>query len=323
MITCYYKKGAQIHDVVVAAQEALPPKSLWIDLQQPTTEERNWIAQSLSITLPSPEDMQAIEASNRMHTAGHVTYLTIDLLVGAETMQPSLDVMMMIALPQSMVTLRFCTPKSINTFAMRVKQQPDLLVTAEDGVLAMLDAITDRIADFLESLGRDADKLSMQIFRRGKSGVKEKQLQDILENIGMVGDTTHKIRESISGLARLMTFLGHRKSLPLTKDQIIKFDALKEDIASLAEHAQFILQETAFLLDATLGQINIEQNNIIKFMSFIMVAFTPPTFFASMWGMNFHNMPEYAFTWGYPMAWGVMILSALIPVIYFVKKKWL
>jgi len=323
MITCYHKKGTQIVEVVVAAGDSLPAKSLWIDLQQPTTEERNWIAQSLSINLSSPEDMQAIEASNRMHISGNATYLTVDLLVGSDTMQPALDVMMMVATPHSMITMRFCAPKSINTFAMRVKQQPELLVTAEDGVLSMLDAITDRIADLLESLGRDADKLSTQIFRRGKDGVKEKQLQDILENLGMVGDTTHKIRESISGLARLMTFLGHRKSLPLTKDQIIKFDALKEDIASLAEHAQFILQETTFLLDATLGQINIEQNNIIKFMSFVMVVFTPPTFFASMWGMNFHNMPEYAFAYGYPMAWCIMILSALIPVLYFARKKWL
>ena len=98
---------------------------------------------------------------------------------------------------------------------------------------------------------------------------------------------------------------------------------MENDLRSLSEHAQFVAHETAFLLDATLGQINIEQNNIIKIFSLVMVAFTPPTFFASMWGMNFHNMPEYALDAGYPIALSIMAVSAIMPLIYFKKRGWM
>lgn len=124
-------------------------------------------------------------------------------------------------------------------------------------------------------------------------------------------------------MIRLVTFLGPQLTQRLNQEQLATFKAVETDARSLAEHAQVLAQETQFLLDATLGQINVEQNNIIKIFSVVMVAFTPPTFFASMWGMNFHNMPEYGWNWGYAAALGVMVVSAIIPLVYFRRRGWM
>ncbi len=323
MIVVYTRQGDVISDAPMLKGQALPANAIWFDLQSPDEGELNFVSQALNIHLPTIADMQAIEASSRLYTRNGTTYLTVDVLAGSDSPNPVLDALLIAVTSSCIVTVRSCEPKSVSTFANRIKEYPDLFVTVEDGLLAILDAITDRIADILEVLGKTADTLSVSIFRSGRAMPEEKRLQEILQGIGRVGDTAHKIRDSISGITRLMAYLGPLLTPHLNAGQMAKYQALDRDVISLADHAQFVMQETSFLLDATLGQINIEQNNIIKILSVVMVAFTPPTFFASMWGMNFHNMPEYAFEWGYPMAWGVMIISALIPIFYFKKRGWL
>jgi magnesium transporter len=323
MIIAYTRTNDKISDQEFKVGQTLPENTIWLDLQTPSDDERNHIAKALGIELPTILEMQEIEASNRLYTDKKSIFLTIDILAGADTPNPTLDALLIAATPSCLVTMRNCQPKSVNTFATRIKQQPELFATIEDGLLAILDAITDRIADILEVLGKGADTLSQQIFRRGQTQPEEKRLQEILLGIGRVGDTTHKVRDSISGISRLVAYLGPVLTPRLTTEQAAKFTALDRDVSSLREHTQFINEETTFLLDATLGQINIEQNNIIKILSIVMVAFTPPTFFASMWGMNFHNMPEYNWEYGYPMAWCVMIVSAIFPILYFKKRNWL
>ncbi|MFY9288903.1 MAG: magnesium transporter CorA family protein [Alphaproteobacteria bacterium] len=324
MITAYAKENGRFTPINLSKGEMPPEGTAWIDLLNPENNERIFISTALGIDLPTVLEMQEIEASSRLYTEGKATYLTIDVLVGSDTPDPVLDVLLVAMTPNCLVTMRYCEPHAITTFANRIKNQPDLFASVDDGLLAFLDAITDRVADILEVLGRGVDNLSRQIFHRAHTaGQKEKQLQDILQGIGRAGDTTHKIRDSINGMARLITFLGPRVTPRLNTEQLIKFQALDRDVNSLGEHAQFVAQETSFLLDATLGQINIEQNNILKIMSVVMVAFTPPTFFASMWGMNFHNIPEYSWSKGYLLAWAVMLMSCVLPLMYFRRRGWL
>lgn len=323
MIIAYTRDNGRISEVTLTQSQPLPTNTIWVDLQSPEDAEREFIAKALNVNLPTIADMQAIEASSRLHHENKTLYLTLDVLTGADTPNPILDALLIAATSSCLITVRSCQPKSVSTFATRIKKQPELFTNIEDGLLAILDAITDRIADILEALGKNSDTLSQQIFRRGDPKQQEKRLQEILLGIGRVGDTTHKVRDSISGVSRLVAYLGPILTAHLTAEQLAKFQALDRDVTSLREHTQFINEEATFLLDATLGQINIEQNNIIKILSIVMVAFTPPTFFASMWGMNFHDMPEYAWTFGYPMAWCVMIVSAAFPILYFKKRGWL
>src|SRR5262249_8885884 len=156
--------------------------------------------------------------------------------------------------------------------------------SVEDGLLTLLDCITDRIADILETMGRQVDDLSRQIFHVQEAKTeqrKEHHLQDILHGIGRTGDNTHKIRASINSRTLLSTFVGARLVPRLNVEQTSKYRAVENDLRSLGEHAQFLAHETTFLLDATLGQINIEQNNIIKIFSVVAVIFLPPTLCAS------------------------------------------
>ncbi|HEU0118793.1 MAG TPA: magnesium transporter CorA family protein [Alphaproteobacteria bacterium] len=321
MITAYTRKNGKVASTEWSKGQPLPSDTIWVDLFKPEDGERDAISQLIGASLPTMAEMQEIETSSRFYVEGDALFMTIDVVAGAETPNPILDVLLIAQTPKCLVTTRYSELCSIATYTNRIKQQSDLFATSEDGLLTLLDAITDRIADILETLGRDVENLSQQIFKI-RSGKKEKRMQDILGGVGHAGSVTHKIRGSIEGMTRLLSFLAPRLSPRLNADQMAKLQAVKGDAAALSDHAQFVAQETSFLLDATLGQINVEQNNILKIMSVVMVAFTPPTFLASLWGMNFHDIPEYNWAWGYPMAWAVMIVTAIIPVIYFKKKGW-
>ena len=192
-------------------------------------------------------------------------------------------------------------------------------------LIALLEAIVDRLADILERAGRDIDGISRDVFQhKGAKPTKSQDFQKVLEAIGRKGDLTSNIRDSLVTLERLVGFLGQgtmqRKS---GKDVRERIKTLARDVRSLADHASFLSQKITFLLDATLGMINIEQNAIIKIFSVAAVVFLPPTLIASIYGMNFQFMPELDEVYGYPMALGLMVLSAILPYVYFKRRGWL
>ncbi len=336
MITVYYRTDDGIACRELETGEAFPARMLWVDLLHPDETERALVAALLGLNLPTRSQMAEIEVSSRLRADGHAAYLTTDVLVGSETPDPEIGDLTVVVAPGCLLTLRYSEPRALAMFAYRIQNQAQLFATQEDGLLAMLDAIVDRTADVLEAIGRRVDDLSLQIFRRGpeeqtidrrsaKPGRKrkEKQLQEILQGIGRAGDMNHKVRDSVNGMIRLVTFLGPILTHRLNNEQMKKFKALDRDLRSLSEHAQSSAHETSFLLDATLGQINIEQNAIIKIFSVVSVVFMPPTLFASIWGMNFHAIPELSWSWGYYMALGVMVASAVLPLAYFRRRGWL
>lgn len=335
MITAYTREGNHVLPQTLEHGTMPPADTLWVDLLNPDDHERIFISTALGIDLPNVQEMQEIEASSRLYAEGDALYLTTDIMVGFDTPDPELGTLLAVLAGGKLVTVRYCEPRAISIFADRIKNQPALFTTADDGLLALLDAMTDRTADILETLGRQIDDLSRHIFRPTETqGVKstknnqqparrEKRLQEILMGIGRAGDTTHKIRDSINDMMRLVTFLGYRLCPRLNTEQLAKHRALEIDLRSLSEHAQFMAHETTFLLDATLGQINIEQNAIIKIFSIVSVVFLPPTLFASIWGMNFQHMPELSSPHGYAIAIGVILVSALMPLAFFKHKGWL
>jgi magnesium transporter len=172
----------------------------------------------------------------------------------------------------------------------------------------------------LESATADLESISRDIFR--KDAVRGgDDLKDILQRVGRAGDLATKAKDSLLGLSRVLLFLGSQTGI--RKDSKVRMKTLMRDANSIAEHATFLSTKVAFLLDATLGMINIEQNNVIKILTVASVAFLPPMLIASMYGMNFAEMPELHWRWGYPVAVGAMFLSAIAPFLYFRSKKWL
>ncbi len=337
MITIHARIGNRLIRQRLTEDMAMPPETVWIDLHEPTEAERRQIASALAIDLPTREEMKEIEASSQLYVEDGCIYLTTPLINQVETSHPEHGELTFVLAPRHLVTMRYTNPRSFATFVARAQRQLDLMATPEDVLLGLLDAVIDRLADVLELIGARIDALSSQVFEAsartdaaGSSGGsrragarKPRTLQEVLSAIGRAGDLNHKVRASLAGLNRLMAFFGTVSQARLTKDQKLQVKTLTRDLRSLNEQAGFLAQEANFLLDASLGLINIEQNNIVKIMSVAAVAFLPPTLIASIYGMNFRFMPELTWAYGYPVAIGLMALSAIIPIIYFLRKGWL
>jgi magnesium transporter len=224
--------------------------------------------------------------------------------------------------------VRYYESKAIPLFAQRLLRQPNL--QCEDVLLGLLEALVNRIADILEKLSVDLDSVSRLIFEerpgteRRRAG-ERRDLQVVLKLLGRNEDLASTARESLMGLNRMVRFLlnlTEEEALRFGKERKARLKTLTRDIDSLNEHAAFELHKVNFLLDATLGMINIEQNRIIKLFSVAAVVFLPPTLIASVYGMNFDVMPELKWVFGYPAALVAMVLSAVLPYWYFKNKGW-
>jgi magnesium transporter len=185
--------------------------------------------------------------------------------------------------------------------------------------------VIDRAADILERIGLEVDRVSHDIFEPDNAATGQAlSYKDILKAIGSKGDLTSKVRESLVSIGRLLLFLANEaEGMRWHKDVRLQLQANQRDVLSLSDHATYLSNKITFLLDAMLGVVTIEQNNIIKIFSIAAVALMPPTLIASIYGMNFKHMPELEWIYGYPYAVGLMICSAILPFVIFKWKKWL
>ncbi len=329
MITVHVRADARVIQQPLGPGDPLPPGTVWIDLLHPDEAERAHIARLTGCELPTREEMKEIEASSQTYVENDAIFLTASVIARADSPNPEQGELTFVLTRAHMITLRYTEPRSVATFAARAHRHPELLACAEDALLGILDAVIDRLADVLELIGVRIDALSAQVFNEkleAKGGARRRQpdeLQEVLRGIGRAGDLTHKVRDSLAGLDRLVAFLTSVAGGRLDKEQKTALKTLTRDLRSLNEHAGFLAHEANFLLDATLGLINIEQNAIIKIFSVVAVAFLPPTLIASAYGMNFVYMPELQWKYGYPLAVLMMVLSAAIPLWYFRRRGWL
>ena len=334
MITSYGIDGGRTFRRTLETGQLLPEGTVWIDMLHPTEEERAAIAGLVGIDLPTHEEMKEIEVSSRLYVENASIYMTTPVITRADTEYPGLGVVTFIltngiSKGGYLVTVRYVEPKSIDTFASRLNRQPELIAGAEAALLGLLDAVVGRVADLLELIGSRLDGIGRRVFddplpaKSKEAARKPDALREVMRDIGRVGDLTNKVRDSLAGLDRLATYLATISTGRLNKEQRALLKSLNRDLRSLGEHAGYLSQQTNFLLDATLGVINIEQNSIIKIFSVVAVVFLPPTLIASSYGMNFHFMPELDESWGYPLALGLMVLSAILPLLYFRRRGWL
>ncbi|MBI3708761.1 MAG: magnesium/cobalt transporter CorA [Proteobacteria bacterium] len=312
--------------VDVSGPVQLPANAIWYDLFEPTPEDRARAEAALSIRIPTREEMREIEPSSRLYTEGEAIYMTATFFARADDPNPMSEPLTFILTRHSLVTLRYTDPRPIATYSARLMRLPCTRATCDEALTGLLETFVDRIADILEKLGADLDALSRQIFDATPASKKPRDMQAILRSLGRFDDLASTARESLMSLNRLLRFLlqtfesNTRKE---TKEQRTRVKTLMRDLGSLTEHAAFEAHKVNFLLDATLGFINIEQNTIIKIFSVAAVVFLPPTLIASIYGMNFKHIPELELVYGYPMAIGLMVLSAVLPYIYFKRKGWL
>ena len=301
-------------------------EAVWVDLLNPTQEEEKKVERALKFNVPTREEQQEIEASSRLYQENGAYFMTATLLYTTEQGDPRTTPATFILAGQRLVTVRYAEPRAFPIFVARCNRTETDLKSGPAVLIGLLETIIDRLADFIERLQAEVEGLSHSIFEPKGGGVasRQRRFDVLLRAIGREGEITSKARESAHSLGRLLTFLIHaanerKEGKPLQA----RIRTAARDVTSLTDYATFLSGKIIFLLDATLGSINIQQNDIIKIFSVAAVVFLPPTLIASIYGMNFHFMPELSWWFGYPLAIALMILAAVLPYLYFKRRGWL
>jgi magnesium transporter len=300
----------------------IPEEALWLDLLEPTQDEEKLVERELGIEVPTREEMKEIETSNRLYEDNGALYMTTTVAAQLDTDRPVATAVTFILTGSRLVTNRYLDTKPFQQFIAYAEKHPAACTSPLALLAGLVEAFSERIADVLERVGSDLDNLSGNIFaQRGNGTPDSRDLRRMIERIGFNGELNSKSRESLVSLGRMLMFV--QQSAPMTGEQRDRFHSISRDVTSLSDHASFLGTKASFLLEATLGLINIEQNNIIKIFSVVAVMLMPPTLVASIYGMNFHFMPELGWHLGYPWAILLMAVSGLVPYLFFRRRGWL
>jgi magnesium transporter len=325
MLSVYVASEAALKKVDLADAAALPESAVWIDMVKPTAEEDRAVERLAGIAVPTREDMQEIEISSRLYIEGGARYMTATLMCHSDTDMPRTTAVTFILAGHRLVTVRYDVPKPFALVEHKLARSCMPGITGEMVLMELVDAVIDRCADILEKVGADVDQVSHDIFEpESERHGHAKQYSQILITIGRKGDLTSKVRESLVSVGRVVTFLSAvMEGVKWSKDMREQLKTMQRDVASLTDHASYLSNKITFVLDAMLGVVNLEQNNIIKLFSVMAVVLMPPTLIASIYGMNFKAMPELEWAHGYPMALAMMLAAAVLPYFLFRWKKWL
>jgi len=328
MITVYGAECGHLAPLTWDDGAPLPATAIWIDLLSPTTAEEEAVERATGIDLPTQAKLQEIEMSSRLYQEGHARYMAATVMSKADQPHAEAEAIAFVVSPPLLITLRYTDPFAFGAFASRAMRQQGLVEGGGETILAgLLEAIVDRAADILEHVTLDLDRLSREVFRARVAGAGRAlpgvDLEEAVRRLGRSEDLTSKVQDSLSSIIRLLTFFGVAMASEVKKDYKARLKIIARDAHSIQEHATSLAQKGNFLLDATLGLINIEQTKIIKIFSVASVVFLPPTLIASIYGMNFKIIPELDLSLGYHMAIAMMLASAALPYYYFKRKRWL
>ena len=303
---------------------------VWFDLLNPTAEDVREVERATALHVPTREELSEIETSSRLRAVGEALYLSAPLVYRAEgTRMPGTTPAGFVLAPGVLVTIRFEALTAFTLFAERCAAEP--MADGPAAFVGLAEAIIDRMADVLEGVGGELDRISQRVFhtevkevsRLRRPAAEDADLRVLLRRIGAAGDLASRIRDGLLGIGRILPYVGGMRAAWLPPDLMRRLETARQDMASLADYDAHLLNKVQFLLDATIGLIGIEQNNVFKLLTVASVIGIPPTLIAGMYGMNFKGMPEYDWAWGYPYALLLLLLSAVIPWVWFKRKGWL
>jgi magnesium transporter len=321
-----------IHDFANATYQPwpgaseLPAGTSWIDALSPTPEETEFLKRTLGVETPSLPKMLEIESSSRLYRMRDAVCVTLPLPGHESDGTVAAHPLALIVTPSALLTVRYedlkpCDPLHLE--ALGVERAP---ASALGATIALLEGIVDHLADELELLTARLDERSRQIFSRPTGG-REKGLhgallKSVISDIGRLRAFSSQVEETLLTMARAVPFLRAELSARLTPETSARLDRIERDVQSLSSHEGRLSDKLQFLLDASLGLIGVEQNDIFKVLTIVSVIGIPPTLIASMYGMNFKNIPEYDWAYGYPYGLTLIACSALLPLAWFKWRKW-
>jgi magnesium transporter len=328
MIRLYDAQGVCL-DTPASDDAALPETVCWIDMLHPTPEEEAQVEALIGVEVPSRDELRDIEPSSRLYIENGAVYLTASVVWKADTDFAEIADIGFVLSGDRLVTIRYAEPKAFTMFAASAHRElahREIASAAGHDVMSrLLEAMIDRSAEVLEHRSRRIDALSTEVFSRGAANNPEAVTRDLEATLGVIAGhqrTVAKVRESLMSLARIASFLQTLPEIMGDKTLKQRCRSMAGDVQSLSEHADFISENIIFLLDASLGLISVQQNQVMKVLSVAAMIFLPPTFIGTVYGMNFQDMPELSQPWAYPIALTVMAVSALGPYLWFKRKGW-
>ncbi len=315
MLTAFRLQNRRLEQIQAAEPDELSQDAVWIDLVDPTAEERARVSEFYNVRLPDAEDMEEIEATARFFKDDDGLHIHSFFLHDFEDTPANITVAFILK-DDHLFSLHEEELATIRLFRLRARSQDDLVGDAMSILLSLFTTKVDRLADILESVYTSLESASEKVLRQS-----EKDLHVLLADIAEYEDTSGKARLSLLDTQRALTFI--LRNMKLREAHVEQIRDVLRDVDSLLPHTAFLFDKVNFLMDAIQGFINIDQNRIIKIFSIAAVVFLPPTLVASIYGMNFHAMPELDWTFGYPIALTLMILSGLSPYWFFKRRGWL
>lgn len=303
--------------------EAMPADAVWLDLLEPTIAEEKKVEEFLEIDVPTREEMREIETSNRLYEEGGALYMTVTLVTKLDSDAPENSQVTFILKGNRLATNRYVDPMPFRAYIAYAERHLAQCGTGPAIYAGLIEAIVNRIADVIERAGSDLDAISAEVFapqRRRRGGARD--FRSVLQKVGHAGDLISKARESLASLSRMLVFV-QQAPMDLSPDVRSRLKTIARDVTQMADHATFLGNKVNFILDATLGMVNIDQNNILKIFSVVTVVLLPPSVIGAMFGMNFDLIPTSHAAWGFWGAVGLMTISAIVPFLIFKWRGWL
>lgn len=330
---CHPRRLSWVIMLTVIPPAAPLSDAVWIDLVAPTDDERARVERETKVRLPTKAAIEEIESSSRVFVEAGAYYLSTPVLETSDCLTGSVTVIGFVLSSTRLVTLRFSSIAAFDAVAASLSSAPDL--SPSDVFLKVMETLVDRIADALEHANAELERISHAAFRvegegRSLPAKASGALRQALRKLGRMADGLSHVRGTLLGLGRIAAFLPERKgqgeggvaSASVTIDGG-RAAVIRGDIASLNDYQAHLSNNLQFLLDATLGFINIEQNDIVKVLTVVSVVGVPPVLIAGIYGMNFKLMPELGWSFGYPYALALIVVSALVPVAWLKWRGWM
>jgi magnesium transporter len=297
--------------------------STWVDLIDPTAVERAAFENTFGLRVPAQDEIGEIEATSRLQFENGALYMTAPLIVAANG-EPWMPVPTGFVLSKRVfMTLR--SGKSA-AFDCAAKDLWNQTFDPCNAFATVLEELVDHLADLLEAAGRDLDGISHVIFSQDqatKLSHETAMLRQLMLRTGRTSERMSRIHYTLVCLDRMAKYTCERARDWLPPDIAQRLQAVSSDVTSLVQFSEGLVSRVQLLQDAATGIINIDQNDVMKVLTIASVVGIPPVLVAGIYGMNFKNMPEYDWSWGYQYAWALIIVTALIPLLWFKWKDWI
>jgi magnesium transporter len=317
-------------DVSGAAHAAALGEAVWIDLIAPTEEERSEVERVTKLLVPAQSDIAEIESSSRLAVHDDVLTLSTPMISKGQGTELVVSPLGFVVSRERLLTVRYGRSVVFDNFGAdwRIKKENG----HPDGCggmvpfLGLLEAMVDRLADLLEKTGGEMEALSAQVFVPPSGDHPSRQrdavLRRALSEVGRMGTLISHVRDGLLGVGRIVRFVREVSAAWLHDGEATRLKTLERDVASLNDYDAQLTNKVQFVLDAILGFISIQQNNAFKVLTVVSIVGIPPTFVASLYGMNFKNMPELNWAYGYQYGLCVIALSIIVPVLWFKRRGW-